>query len=52
MFEFYLIYPNKTGDWSFSLIPTILLDYDNLEGTKNLEVIWLFWGFGITRHFA
>lgn len=51
MIEIYPIYPSN-GNWSFSLLPTILLDNDLDEGVKNAEFIWLFWGFGITRSFG
>ena len=51
MLEIYAIYPLSSGTWSFSLLPTILLDNSVEEGVKNAEFIWLFWGFGITRRF-
>ena len=50
MIEFYGIYPNSSGSWSFSLIPTIILDNDVEQGTRTAELIWLFWGIGMTRY--
>ena len=54
MIEFGLIHPYRENGllyWSFSLLPTILLEYDEVGGTKRFEMTWLFWGFDITRYY-
>ena len=39
------------GRWTFSLFPSIMLDYNEEAGEKTFEFMWLFWGFAITRYY-
>lgn len=47
MVDFGLIYPSE-GRYSFSIIPAIVLDRDDLECRSTIEVMWLFWGFYVS----
>ena len=48
MIGFYWIYPSN-GSWSFSLLPCVILDYNEEEQIRTMEIMWFFWGFGFQR---
>lgn len=52
MIEVGLIYPGADeGILDFALLPQIALRRDENEQSKTLEVMWLFWGFHVTRYY-
>lgn len=54
MIEVGLTYPHRENGllcWTFSLLPTLILDYDEVEGTKGMQITWLFWGIDIVRYY-
>lgn len=52
MIEVGFIYPGADdGALDFALLPQIEFRRDDNEMSKTIEVMWLFWGFHITRYY-
>lgn len=50
MDAFYWIYPSYNS-WSFSIFPSLLVDYNDDDQIKTIEFMWLFWGFGFQKQY-
>lgn len=52
MIELGFIYPGADeGRLDFALLPQIMLERDDQEMCKTIEVMWLFWGFHISVYY-
>lgn len=52
MIEVGFIYPGADdGILDFALLPQIEFRLDDNEMSKTIELMWLFWGFHITRYY-
>lgn len=52
MIEVGFIYPGADdGILDFALLPQIEFRRDDNEMSKTIELMWLFWGFHITRYY-
>lgn len=52
MIEIGFSYPGADeGALVFALLPSIMFERNENEMSKTIEVMWLFWGFHITRYY-
>lgn len=51
MSELYFITPASYNEWSFSLIPAIMISSNESENYKEVAFLWLFWGIGYREYY-